>query len=294
VTAATGLAGLGCGLGLALVVHGWPQGRRIPLEDRVAPYVAAVASGVRTETAPWTRRLVGRVDRFLGGQQSVRRRLERAGSVQTVEQVRLEQLIWAACAFGAAMLVVGLRARAGGVPLVPALVLCCCAAVAGGAARDVALTRAAERREARLVAEFPAIAELLALAVSAGEGALGAVVRVARTCTGEFAVELDRVLGETRTGGGFAESLDAMARRLDIGSVSRFVAGVVTALERGTPLADVLRAQAADARDADRRRLMDAAGKREIAMLVPVVFLVLPVTVVFALFPGLYGLDLAA
>lgn len=293
MTAATGLVGLGCGVGLALMVRGWPQGRRVALEERVAPYVAAVTSDRRASTR-WTRRLARHLDRTLGGQQSVRRRLERAGSVQTVEQVRLEQLIWAAGAFGVAVLVIGLRAGGGGVALIPALVLCCCAGIAGGAARDVALTRSAERREARLVAEFPAVAELLALAVSAGEGALGAVVRVSRTCSGEFAAELDRVLGETRTGAGFADSLDAMARRLDVGSVSRFVSGIVTALERGTPLADVLRAQAADARDADRRRLMDSAGRREIAMLVPVVFLVLPVTVVFALFPGLYGLDLAA
>jgi tight adherence protein C len=31
---------------------------------------------------------------------------------------------------------------------------------------------------------------------------------------------------------------------------------------------------------------MEAAGKREIAMMVPVVFLILPVTVLFAVYPG--------
>ena len=31
---------------------------------------------------------------------------------------------------------------------------------------------------------------------------------------------------------------------------------------------------------------MEAGGKKEIAMMVPVVFLVLPVTVLFAVFPG--------
>jgi tight adherence protein C len=65
------------------------------------------------------------------------------------------------------------------------------------------------------------------------------------------------------------------------------------ALERGTPLADVLRAQAVDAREQQRRALLDVGGRKEIAMLVPVVFLVLPVTVVFALFPGFYGLSLS-
>jgi tight adherence protein C len=58
------------------------------------------------------------------------------------------------------------------------------------------------------------------------------------------------------------------------------------AVERGTPLADVLRAQAMDVREAGRRRLLEIGGRKEIAMMVPVVFLILPVTVVFALYPG--------
>ncbi len=32
---------------------------------------------------------------------------------------------------------------------------------------------------------------------------------------------------------------------------------------------------------------MEAGGKKEIAMMVPVVFLVLPVTVLFAIYPGI-------
>lgn len=36
---------------------------------------------------------------------------------------------------------------------------------------------------------------------------------------------------------------------------------------------------------------MEEGGRREIAMLVPVVFLILPVTVMFALYPGLVALD---
>ena len=67
----------------------------------------------------------------------------------------------------------------------------------------------------------------------------------------------------------------------------RFADGVATAVERGTPLAEVLRAQAQDVRSAGQRALMEEGGKREIAMMVPVIFLILPVTVVFAVFPGL-------
>ncbi len=49
----------------------------------------------------------------------------------------------------------------------------------------------------------------------------------------------------------------------------------------------MLRAQARDVREAGRRALLEAGGRKEILMMVPVVFLVLPVTVVFAVFPSL-------
>ena len=66
----------------------------------------------------------------------------------------------------------------------------------------------------------------------------------------------------------------------------RFVDGLVVAIQRGTPLGEVLRAQAADAREAARQSLIEQGGKKEISMMVPVVFLVLPVTVLFAVYPG--------
>ena len=46
------------------------------------------------------------------------------------------------------------------------------------------------------------------------------------------------------------------------------------AVERGTPLAEVLRAQAADVREMSKRALLEAGGKKEISMMLPVVFLI--------------------
>jgi tight adherence protein C len=40
--------------------------------------------------------------------------------------------------------------------------------------------------------------------------------------------------------------------------------------------------------------LLEAGGRKEIAMMVPVVFLVLPVTVLFALFPGFIGFSFSS
>src|SRR5690606_12028911 len=85
----------------------------------------------------------------------------------------------------------------------------------------------------------------------------------------------------------------SLGARTPLESLSRFGEGVSIAIERGTPLAEVLRAQAQDARENAKRDLMEMAGQREIAMLVPVVFFVLPLVILFAIFPGLAVLEIA-
>jgi len=87
-------------------------------------------------------------------------------------------------------------------------------------------------------------------------------------------------------------AFDELAARTGLPVVARFAEGLAIAVERGTPLADVLHAQAADVREAGRRALIEAGARKEVLMMVPVVFLVLPVTVVFAFWPGLVGLQL--
>ena len=66
---------------------------------------------------------------------------------------------------------------------------------------------------------------------------------------------------------------------------------MAVAVERGTPLAEVMRAQAAAVRALGKRQLLESGGKKEIAMMVPVVFLVLPITILFALYPGLIAIS---
>src|SRR5699024_4503744 len=88
------------------------------------------------------------------------------------------------------------------------------------------------------------------------------------------------------------EALDGMATRIAIPEIVQFVDGLAVSMTRGTPLAEVLRSQAADVREQSRRRLLELSGRKEIGMLIPVVVFVLPVTVIFAVFPSLTVLDL--
>lgn len=144
-----------------------------------------------------------------------------------------------------------------------------------------------KRRHALMLAEFPALAELMALAVGAGESAASALDRVARSSNGVLSAEFTKVLAQTRTGMPLVEALNQFSDRVNVGALSRFVDGISVAVNRGTPLAEVLRAQAQDVRDVAKRELMESAGRKEIAMMVPLIFGVLPLTVVFAVFPGL-------
>ena len=100
------------------------------------------------------------------------------------------------------------------------------------------------------------------------------------------------MLGEIRTGTPVAARSTTLAARTGLPVVARFAEGIAVAVERGTPLADVLHAQAGDVREAGRRALIETGARREVLMMVPVVFLVLPATVMFAFWPGVVGLRL--
>ncbi len=123
--------------------------------------------------------------------------------------------------------------------------------------------------------------------MGAGEGAVGALERVVRLSHGELSTELGRALSDARAGANLPAALQGVADRTGLVSLARFVDGIIVAVERGTPLGEVLRAQAQDVRETGRRTIMEEGGKKEIAMMVPVVFFVLPVTILFALYPGL-------
>lgn len=287
MSAVGGVLGFLAAVGVVLVVVGSPVARRVTLAERVAPYLPAV--GVARPRAMAT--VVRVVDRGVGGRASVRRRLAALGDPRSVEDVRVEQVVWGAVGIGAGAGAAALLAVvAGRVSLAAGAVLVVGGGVGGVLARDRALSRAVQRRRVAVLAELPTVAELLALAVTAGEGPVGALDRVCRSTRGELPRDLADVLGRVRAGEPLERALAGLRDRTGVPALARFADGIVVALDRGTPLADVLRAQAADVRAAGRRALLEAGGKREIAMLAPVVFGILPMTVLFALYPGLVSI----
>ncbi|WP_426594887.1 type II secretion system F family protein [Cellulomonas sp. McL0617] len=293
--------GLLGGLGVTLVVARL-RSRRVSLDQRLAPYLRPQRTSSGLLRSPSVRGPFATIERLVSPVMSdavrlvtrlgsptaeLRRRLVRAGRAESVEQFRAGQVVWGVLSLAAGLaLALVLATTRGGSPVMLALLAGVCG-LAGVLVRDWLLTREIASRETRMMAELPTVAELLALAVGAGEGAVGALERVVRTTHGELTGELARTLADARAGVPLTAALDGLADRTGLAALARFAEGVAVAVERGTPLADVLRAQAQDVREEGRRELMETGGKKEVAMMVPVVFLILPITVVFAVFPSM-------
>lgn len=300
--------GVTLGLGLWCLVSMLPVLDRPRLIGRVAPYVQDVSAEARelvarapadptpligAIVAPVMRVSTRAVTRVLGGgDDAVVKLLRQAGRPTTVEAFRSRQVASGMVAAALGTLVAIVLARTGAAPAVAQVAVVVVATIAGIVIPEQLLARSAAARRRRIASELPTVLEFLTLALSAGEGLFDALRRVARTGNGELAVELRRAVAETTSGVALAPALTRMAEVLSLPELERLVEQLVAALDRGSPVVDVLRAQAQDSRDDARRRLLEAAGKKEVAMLVPLVFGVLPVTIAFAIFPGILVLQL--
>ena len=308
VTGATWLA-LACGLSLGLGL--WSLASRLPsltpprLTTRLAPYLLDVsAEARRLQRAPLVdpvpvlgvvaapaldvfQRLFGAA---LGSSGRTLLLLRRAEKPWSVEGYRIRQLVWTAAGALVGAALSALAVLGGGAPAGLAAGPVVGAGV-GLVLRDRLLAAEGERRAARIESELPTVLEFLALSLSAGEGVHDALRRVAAVGSGALPDLLRRVVDEVAVGVALSAALTRTGDELRIPALTRCLAHVVGALERGSPLAEVLRVQASDAREASRRTLLEAAGRKEIAMMVPLVFLILPTTIAFAVFPGILVLQ---
>jgi len=289
------------GLGIWLVISAAPRIGRPRLVERVAPYVSDISPEARAllarrpadpspvlglVAAPLTRALRTLVSEWLGGNEAIARRLRQAGSASGVERFRGEQLAWAGAVFALASALAVLSPTFGSLPTVVRFAMPFLAAALGAVVRDWMLQRRARRRLARISAELPTVLEFLTLSLTAGEGMLDAIRRIAKAGSGELSIEFAGVVASVATGVPLGQALAELRDGLDHPALSRALDQVLGALERGAPLAAVLRSQAGDAREESKRTIIELAGRKEITMLVPLVFLILPVTIAFALFPG--------
>ena len=159
---------------------------------------------------------------------------------------------------------------------------------------DKELGKQIKKRRLIIESEFPAVVEMLTLAIAAGETPMNAILRIALSAEGSLSNEFATVVSDVQSGLPLHLSLDSMGRRIKSVMIRRFIDAIVTATLRGAPLIEVLTRHALEARANQRNIVMNAAGKAEISMMIPVVFLILPISILFALWPSLSNLNLFA
>ncbi|WP_203135465.1 type II secretion system F family protein [Microbacterium sp. JZ31] len=295
---------LGGGVCLLLVLV--PRIGAPSVSRRIAPYIRDVTDPAGTTA--WE--LVGRAGaagalgwstalersakwavRVLGASDALALRLARAGRAPDPAAFRARQLAWGVAGVGAGALAVVALALAGSFTG-PSLLLPIVVGVGAVVLCDLLLTSQAKARAARIADELPTVLEFLALCLAAGEGILDSLRRVGTVGSGELTAEVRAVVLEVSTGSSLPDALTSMSRRVQVSALSRAVEHLVAALDRGAPLAQALQAQATDAREDAKRALIETAGRKEIYMLLPLVFGLLPLSVLFAVFPGVFMLRL--
>jgi tight adherence protein C len=287
--------------GVVLFVGGLPLRRRPRLSTRVEPYLSGLrgrASALMMPTGSARERGIGArlsvVTRvFPALSPDLASRLAAEGEDRTGDQFRLEQ-VGAGLLLTVVMWVLLTSSAVLGTSIDPRLVplLSVLTFTSGFLGRDWLLSRRIQQRRQLLEQELPTAIDLVTLAIMSGESVPSAFARVALLLGSGIGAELSATVADMRAGATAISALEGLKERVPIGGMERFVDALCTAIERGAPLADVLRAQAEDGRETRRRNLMEMGGKREVLMLVPVVFLIMPVVVIFALYPGLVSLDL--
>lgn len=297
------LLGATLGLGLWSVVATVPQLRRPRLIDRIAPHLVDVAPAARAHatrriidplpiigqllspTIAWLRRVLGEV---IGGNELIAVRLRQAGDSANVERFRTQQAVWALIGIIIGLIVALASFRSAANQVLVFVLMPVLGGVLGVALRELLLRRAASARIRRIASEYPTVLEFMSLSLAAGEGIFDALVRVSGLGNSELGREFAGVVRRVRAGAALGPTLRELARDLRYVPLARTCDHLLTAMDRGAPLVEVLQAQASDARDLSKRDLLEMAGRNELRMMVPLVMLILPVTVLFALYPSFF------
>ena len=133
-----------------------------------------------------------------------------------------------------------------------------------------------QRRLKEINRGLPYAADLLALAMSAGQdfpGAVRQVVEKSGNPDDGLVEEFTRLLQELQIGQTRRQALIGLAQRAPIESVSEFVGAIVQAEERGNPVAEVLQIQAQVSRMRRSVRAEELAAKAGVQMVGPLFLL---------------------
>lgn len=139
--------------------------------------------------------------------------------------------------------------------------------------------------------ELSKILQMLAIMISAGESPVAALRYISERSSGKLATLIKASLKNYNSNGNLFNTLEYVSNATNSAQVRRLLNAIRISSERGSPIIDTLQNQVRSLNKEIKVNLLNKAGKSEIALLVPVVFLILPTSILFAVWPSIYGLS---
>ena len=150
-----------------------------------------------------------------------------------------------------------------------------------------------EVKESEINEELVNILQMLSIMISAGESPMMALRYISQRSVGYIPKLIAQSFSKYESGRNLAQTLEQIAIATGTSQVRRLTNSIQIAIQRGTPILDVLNNQVQSLNKQINLALLKKSGKSEITLLIPVVFLILPVSISFAIWPSIYGLNQA-
>jgi tight adherence protein C len=286
------VAGLAC---LALCGFQLTRARATALRDRQAALQSVRAAAIPEVDGQTSRRrsvLIPRVSGVLvrlhlklfrkDSRDDINAQLRRAG---TSRRLTAEAFMAGRLAIAAVAVLAGLTIAEGPRRLVMALLF----GFAGVYIPGFLLKKAATRRAEAIDADLPHFVDQLAIAIEAGMSFDAALSYLHDAGDGPLAEEVGRILAELRIGESRRSAMRSFADRVGTDGALAFANAVLSSDQLGSPLADILRAQAGDFRHRRQMSAEERAQKAPVKMLFPIAIFILPVLFVLILAPAFLG-----
>ena len=140
--------------------------------------------------------------------------------------------------------------------------------------------------------EVVQLATVISVALNSGLGVVAALEAVIPRASGPISQKFSQLLAALDLGGNLQDELGQLRTSHKSPALDELVLKLQVSLQFGTPLADQLLLLVRTNRSLIASEQLALAAKKENLMLLPLVFLILPITVVFAVFPSLQYLSL--
>lgn len=148
-------------------------------------------------------------------------------------------------------------------------------------------SKSAARRYSEEAKQFADVTQAFGLLIENGLPVAVAIRWLTPRLSGHWQQNFQFLIDNLDLGADLIAELQAFSQRIPLAEVIEFTQKLQVSIERGTPSAHQISQLSQSIQQQVLRGLIKRAGENETKMLVPTIFLILPVTVLFAIFPSL-------